>query len=264
MQRLAVERKRGDKPEFDLVHKMIVQHQIPSDINAIAMPETKLAYTSLFKDIEADQPKTSRLAVFQQAFIRSWIVVSRDLIKHGVLPGEAAHMVVAAFEKTIVPHDMQFLGSSTFTQHMLWQGERANFKGGEIKQGWLNLMLSSLSMKVAIDASINALEKLRGTKLESPLKQSLTTALRSIARQAASAYLSTLRDQLIKFYKNNYMEVIQDEAEIEHLRALQKSGNADDKKKFLEEIAKISSIRFEEAKSKLLAYISVQLEDLLD
>jgi len=263
MEKLTEEKNKADHPELVLLYAMFAKHQVPSEPKTISPAEVQLAYAAHFKNANEDQIANagpSRLAVFQQALIRSWVALSKDLIKYEVLPLEAAIMVVAAFEKSLIPNGMRFLSSSVYTQRMLWIGERVNQQTGWAKLAWTHLLISTLAMKGPLEAAITALEDSRsGRKLESDVRELISTSMRTLAREHVALYLDELESQLYKFYKSSFSEVLQDEAEINHLRDLQKSINSDDKKKFKQEISKLATQRFAEAKSKLLGQLGLKL-----
>jgi DGQHR domain-containing protein len=259
MAKLSVDKGKGDRPELVLLHAMFEKHQVPADVSAINPPEVRLAYDALVDRVD-ERPKASapycRLAVFQQALVRAWVAVSKDVLEQGVLPMEAAYMVIAAFEKTILPNGMQFIGSSVYTQRMLWNGDRVIFKTESAKRAWADLMLSTFGTKPAIDAAIGVLEKLRGEKVEPAASQAIASALRELAVKRVSSYLAELQEQLEKFYKSHYAEMVQSESDIDYLRKLQQSTKPEDKKKFTAEITKIADGRYREAELKLLAAVN--------
>jgi hypothetical protein len=157
---------------------------------------------------------------------------------------------------------MQFMGNSSFTQRMLWNGDRVNFKTDWAKKAWLDLMLSTLAQKAAVDAAIAALEGRRQGKLENAFKKSLAISFRGVAVERTTAYLRELEDQMEKFYKIHYAEVLQSDAEADHLRKLQLSSKAEDKKQFSQEIRKLANQRYVESEAKLLAAVSITIEEL--
>lgn len=265
MIRLAVEKGKGERPELVLLYAMFEKHQIPAEADSIQPPEVRIAYGSFIAGIDSKQKTSapySKLAVFQQALIRAWIAVSKQLIDLEVLPSEAASMVSAALAKTVLPNGMQFIGNSSFTQRMLWNGDRVIFKSDSAKRAWADLMLSTFGLKSATDSAVSALETSRGVKLEVNVKKSIVSALRGMALERVNNYLHDLEEQIEKFYKAHYAEIIQNDSEIEFLRKLQLSSKPEDKKKFSAEISKIAGQRYAEAQVKLLAAVNFSAEEL--
>ncbi len=265
MAKLVTEKGKGERPELVLLFAMFEKHQIPADAESIQPPEVRLAYGSFVAGIDAKQKSSapySRLAVFQQALIRAWVAVSKELIDLEILPSEAAVMVSASFSKTVLPNGMQFIGNSSFTQRMLWNGDRVIFKSDSAKRAWADLMLSTFGLKAANEAAIGALETSRGTKLDSPAKKAISSALRGLALERVNSYLHELEEQIEKFYKAHYAEILQNDSDIDFLRKLQLSPKPEDKKKFSAEISKIAGQRYLEAQGKLLAAVNFSVEEL--
>jgi DGQHR domain-containing protein len=265
MAKLAIDKGKGERPELVLLYAMFEKHQIPADADSIQPPEVRIAYASFVAGIDAKQRASapySKLAVFQQALIRAWVAVSKALIHLEVLPSEAASMVSAAFAKTILPNGMQFIGNSSFTQRMLWNGDRVIFKSDSAKRAWADLMLSTFGLKSATESAASALESLRGVKLEPTAKKAIVFALRDLALGRVNNYLHDLEEQIEKFYKAHYAEILQNDSEIDYLRKLQLSAKPEDKKQFSAEISKIAGQRYLEAQDKLLAAVNFSAEDL--
>jgi hypothetical protein len=265
MAKLAADKSKGERADLVLLYGLFEKHQIPADADSISPPEVRLAYSSFVAGIDAKQNSGSpysKLAVFQQAIIRAWVAVSNELIDLEVLPLEAASMVSASFAKTLLPNGMQFMGNSSFTQRMLWSGDRVNFKSEWAKKAWADLMLSTFGLKAAVDSAVQALENLRGAKLDSASKKAISTALRGLALERVNSYLHELEDQIEKFYKANYAEILPNDSEVDFLRKLQLSPKPEDKKKFSLEIAKHAGQRYLEAQTKLLAEVNFSVEDL--
>lgn len=261
MKWLVAAKKEGDHPELSLLHDRFAKHQIPSDAETIAPDDVYLAYKNNFAEIDKEKTvaiSRSRLAVFQQALIRVWSVLCRELINEEVLPIEAATMVVAALNKAVVPDGMRYLDNGVYTSRMLWVGESPNFKSDRAKRCWGDLILGAFATKKAKDAALDALEAHRGVKLDPNIRTSIARVLSNVARQRVADYLEELQNQLFKFYKTSFGEVIQDEAEIDELRRLQFSAKDDDKKKFKDAINKIVALRHKEATVKLLAELSLK------
>ncbi|WP_157376876.1 DNA sulfur modification protein DndB [Burkholderia ubonensis] len=268
MKALAADFARGEHSHLVTLYGLFDKHQIPSDTKEIEPSTVRTAYNEFVTGIDEKQVESAshtKLAVFHQALIRAWVHVSQELMRIDILPFEAAYILIRALEATVLTNKMQFISNSAYTQTVIWNGDRVNFKPEWAKTAWTNLLLCTLSQKQAVDAAINALVRVREKderEVDEKLKKSLTKALQTISIDSASEYLSELDSQVKKFYRAHYAEILQDESVIDHLHRLKRSSRPEDKEKFEQSIAKEAFVRYSEGQSKLLAIIKVDPDSL--
>jgi hypothetical protein len=266
VKKLRAESNKGTRADLAVLLRLIDKHQIPAiPETQIVEPKVVLAYEELCSEINADAlPGSSifRLAVFQHALIRSWSEIAHHLLENHLLPEQAAVVVVGAFNNLVVANGFSLLTNSVFTARLLWQGEKVSFKTEMARTAWTNLLIATLSNKGAREAGIKAMESEFQMQIESAERKALDESLREIGNKALGSYLGSLFEQIERFFRTSYSEIVLDDKLVDKLESLKESSDPNDREAFVKEIQKLAKQRYKEAEVKLSGVLGLRSSEL--
>ncbi|WP_223497061.1 DNA sulfur modification protein DndB [Pseudomonas sp. A-RE-26] len=184
------------------------------------------------------------LAVFQQGFLRFWLVLARILAEYNVSALDSARAAVAAAEAHTANKDSNYLrDDQPYTRRVLWKNDLVNYGPNWAKEAWTDIQLAPLLIKNVRDSLISVLPK--DTLNESQIGF-LEARLIEVGSASARRYTTKLEEEITRDIKKNLADFF-GEVEAGVLRDLRVTDPAE----YESRVGELSRIKFEEALDRL-------------
>lgn len=248
----------NNKISFIALKANIIDRYIYSE-QEILEQSTLGAYCDFRRWIAPDpSSKIFLLAVFQQAFIRTWLEIASASHQFGITAQESAKMTVAALEALVFDKVARFLGEDKkYTRRTLWRNESVNYSSTWAKKAWFDLTCASLMSPKARAAAIACL-----ARLDSVEAMKLDAALLGIGEDHFSEYGARFRDEIYKDTKQRLADFFEEEM-VTQLKFLQHSSNKKDRHSFETTVRTKSDTRVKDALESLASQLQTPQDSLL-
>lgn len=162
-----------------------------------APKDAEIEFENPIKDSDFDDGIYFKL-IFQQAFIRSWAMISNRISKYNIPIMIATNAFIDSLDVLVFKKNSRYFDPAhIYTQNILFDGQRI-IQNESSRKAWIGIILSSLITDAVRKRFILSL----GDSIEN--RKEIDLYLLSIGKEYTKLYLESLFEILLHDYKKNW------------------------------------------------------------